>query len=58
MLSEKALLSAGDHWLPMFEDRYLNKDYFPSSNNGERCDLSIVVQVAKIVPACFGNFIL
>lgn len=52
VLSEKSLLSTVDLWLPVFEDLYLNKDYFPSSINGERCDLGIVVQVAKIISAC------
>lgn len=52
VLSEKSLLSTVDLWLPVFEDLYLNKDYFPSSINGERCDLRIVVQVAKIISAC------
>jgi len=51
-LSEKALLSAVDLWLTVFEAWYLNKDYFPSTNSGERCDLGIVVQVAKIISAC------
>lgn len=52
MLSEKALLFVVDLWLPGFEERYLNKDYFPSSNNGERHYLGIVVQVAKIISIC------
>lgn len=52
VLSGKSLLSAVNLWLPVFEDQYLSKDYFPSSNKGERCDLGIVVQVAKIISAC------
>jgi len=52
VLSGNTLLYAQDLCLPAFEDWYLDKDYFPSGNNGERCGLDIVVQVAKIISAC------
>lgn len=52
VLTENTLLSARDLWPPVFEDHYLNEDCFPSRNNGERRDLGIVAQVAKIISAC------